>query len=105
MRRNAMQCIGTRAPGHHTGTKRRRERDGPNGTTDEGDGRTGRRVGVPQPSSSVPLWARGVVPLELQRKPNRTEPNRWISDSPMREASLRLDDDDDDDTGMKARRT
>ena len=34
-----------------------------------------------------------------------TEPNRWISDSAMREASPRLDDDDDDTGGMRMGKT
>lgn len=98
----AMQmCIHPTGQHVWSGTKRRRERDD-----------VASSFGVPQSSvvgrrRFVPLCVgatRGVPQLKVRKEfPNRNP--SWISDSPMREASLRLDDDDVDDTGMKARRT
>jgi hypothetical protein len=103
MQRNATQRNASGQTHRDTGTKRRRERDRPNGT----DGTTNDGRDVASVSRSRLSRCGREVSSHLNYKGNRTEPNRarWISDSPMREASLRLDDDDVDDTGMKARRT
>ena len=99
MQCDAMRCIGTDAPGHRdkttTGT----------GRTQRDDGRDDASVSRSRLSRCGRREVSSHLKVLREEFPNRTE-TEWISDSPMREASLRLDDDDDDvdDTTVKARR-